>query len=488
MTLPTLSRFSRYLRRLPLLCSLLVMSGCATTVITPEVEEAMGTEMSVSVENQIGLYRQLSLESYVSTVGNRLVEQLGPTPYTFRFAIVDQFEPNAFATPGGFIYVSRGLLAQMNSEDELAGVLAHEISHVTQRHHARQAGRSLGAGLLTIPGRAVGIVSRDLGNMINAPIEAAGQVYLASFSRSQETEADAVGLKLSASAGYDPMALAAALSGIERSVEALTGKKNQASFFDTHPTTPTRVSDIQKQVAGISTAVASAPIESPPGLQRKLDGLWVGPQNPQQGVFEGQVFRSASLDMTLTFPDEWQTINTPRYVAAAEPEGGAYLAVGSRDNSLTPAELADQYAGKLRDEAGLEPAESRAFDVGQWPAHVLRYDDSSGGETVSLFYLFTRAPAQTFQMVAIAREDLREQLRETVFSLRPLTAADRERVTGLRLRLAAPAAGETLDSFSVRVGNRWSPAMFRAVNGLEIDAPLQSGKVVKVGRVERYTP
>ena len=174
-----------------LVTALSLLSGCATSVITPEVEEAMGTEMSVTVENQIGLYRQEPLESWVQAVGQRLVAKLGPTPYTFRFAVVDQFEPNAFATPGGFIYISRGLLAQMNSEDELAGVLAHEISHVTQRHHARQAGRSLGAGLLTIPGRAVGIVSRDLGYMISAPIEAAGQVYLASFSRSQETEADA---------------------------------------------------------------------------------------------------------------------------------------------------------------------------------------------------------------------------------------------------------------------------------------------------------
>ena len=470
-----------------LVTALSLLSGCATSVITPEVEEAMGTEMSVTVENQIGLYRQQPLESWLQAVGQRLVAELGPTPYTFRFAVVDQFEPNAFATPGGFIYISRGLLAQMNSEDELAGVLAHEISHVTQRHHARQAGRSLGAGLLTIPGRAVGIVSRDLGNMINAPIEAAGQVYLASFSRSQETEADEVGLKLSAAAGYDPMALASALTGIERSVEALTGEKHEASFFDTHPTTPTRVSDIGAQVAGI-TLTTGTPIESPTGVQRQLNGLWVGRQNPQQGVFEEQVFRSAALDMTMTFPEGWKTINTPRYVAAAEPEGGAYLAVGSRDNTRTPTELADEYAAQLREGAALEPAESRAFQIGSWPAHVLRYDDSSGGETVSLFYLFTRAPGETFQIMSIAREQYREVLRETVFSLRPLTDADRERVVGLRLRLASPAGGESLESFSARVGNQWPADLTRAINGLPDGAGLSAGETIKVGRVERYKP
>jgi predicted Zn-dependent protease len=465
-----------------------LLGGCATTVITPEVEEAIGTEMSVTVANQIGLYRQQPLEAWVAAVGERLVAELGPTPYTFRFAVVDQFEPNAFATPGGFVYVSRGLLAQMNTEDELAGVLAHEISHITQRHHARQAGRSLGAGLMTIPGRAVGIVSRDLGNMINAPIEAAGQVYLASFSRAQETEADAVGLKLSASAGYDPMALASALTGIERTVLALTGKKHQATFFDTHPTTPTRVSDIERQIKGIAAAGPVAPLESPAGVQRRLDGLWVGRQNPQQGVFDGQVFRSASLDMTMTFPRGWKTVNTPRYVAAVEPEGGAYLAVASRDNAMAPTELADSYAARMREEAALEPSESRAFQIGDWPAHVLRYDDTSGGETVSLFYLFTRAPQETFQIVSIAREQHRDALRETVFSLRPLTDADREKVAGLRLRLATPAAGESLESFNVRVGNRWPPDLTRAINGLPENSGAPPGAVIKVGRVERYSP
>ena len=100
-----LSPIARPLSRVSLVAALASIGGCATSVITPEVEEAMGTEMSVAVENQIGLYRQQPLESWVKAVGDRLVAELGPTPYTFRFAVVDQFEPNAFATPGGFIYI-----------------------------------------------------------------------------------------------------------------------------------------------------------------------------------------------------------------------------------------------------------------------------------------------------------------------------------------------------------------------------------------------
>jgi predicted Zn-dependent protease len=192
---------SRQLVFLPLF---LALTGCASTV-TIEQEEAAGASLAEQVENQIGLYNDDYLKNYVDAVGRRLVAELGATPYSFRFHVVDQAEPNAFATPGGYIYLSRGIMALVNTEDELAGVLAHEISHVTQRHHAKQASRGVLPGLLTVPGRVVGsVVSEDVGKMINAPIEGAGKVYLSSFSRGQESEADQVGMRLAGQAGYDP--------------------------------------------------------------------------------------------------------------------------------------------------------------------------------------------------------------------------------------------------------------------------------------------
>ena len=246
-------------RRLAVLVLAATLTSCATSVITPEQETSAGAAMQQQVADQIGLYMAPELERYVDAVGQRLVNALGETPYRFQFAIVDQFEPNAFASPGGYIYVSRGLLAQMNSEAELAGVLAHEISHVTRRHHTKQAGRGLGAGLLTLPGRAVGVVSKDLGNMINTPINYAGKVYLSSFSRGQESEADDYGMRLAAAAGYDPLALVDALEGIERTVYLLTGEHHEATFFDTHPTTPQRVSDIQT-LSAIVTVTTAPPL------------------------------------------------------------------------------------------------------------------------------------------------------------------------------------------------------------------------------------
>jgi len=122
---PRLSRAWLRASRLAAVTALLSLSACVTSVVTPEQEARAGNSISQQVADQIGLYMDPELERYLDTVGQRLVDSLEETPYQFQFALVDQAEPNAFATPGGFIYVSRGLMAQINSEAELAGVLAH---------------------------------------------------------------------------------------------------------------------------------------------------------------------------------------------------------------------------------------------------------------------------------------------------------------------------------------------------------------------------
>jgi predicted Zn-dependent protease len=480
----TSNRATRYF--LPLLCATALV-GCATTVVTPETEGQLGAVMSQEVDQQIGRYYDPQLSAYVDAVGKRLVAAGEPTPYTFRFAVIDQPEPNAFAAPGGYIYVSRGLMAQMNSEAELAGVLAHEISHVTRRHHTKQLGKEVGASLLKLPGAAVGVINEDLGRMINSPIDTAGRVALAGYSRSQESEADAYGMGLAAAAGYDPAELAGALEGIDRTVEALTGEQHQASYFDTHPTTPTRVADIEKQADRLQWQPAP-PLADQAGLYRRLDGLWWGADNPQQGVFKGQQFMSSDLDLSITFPPEWKTINTPMFVGAAEPEGNAYVALGSGERVENPSDLSEALARKMYERAGIEPSERRAFSVGDWPASVVRYDDTSGPETVSLYYAFVTTPGETYTLMAMGLEAYREGLRDTVMSLRQLSDEEAASIEGLRLRLAERRPGESLDDFNARVGNRWPGNLTAAINGIEQSAPSSEGQLLKIIRRERYVP
>ena len=465
--------------------TLLSLSACVTSVITPEQEAAAGSSISQQVADQIGLYMDPGLERYLDNVGQRLVNSLGETPYKFQFALVDQAEPNAFATPGGFIYVSRGLMAQMNDEAELAGVLAHEISHVTQRHHVRQAGRSIGAGLLTLPGRAVGVVSKDLGNMINTPIEHAGKVYLSSYSRGQESEADAYGMRLASKAGYDPLALTDALEGIENTLYLLTGEHHEANYLDTHPTTPQRVADINTLAGGLNTTPV-APIANRDQLYAYLDGLWWGPQNPQQGIFRDNLFLSSDLGLAITFPTQWETVNTPRFVGAMEPEGNAYLALGLNKGEFGPEGYAAALITRMRDNTGLQPNESRGFKIDSWPAHVVRYDDESDKGVVSLYYVFFNTGSESFTFMAMGLEEFRNALRTAVTSVAALTPAQEKNIDGLRLRVARINQGESLADWSRRVDNRWAPAFTAAINGVAETNPSGQARELKYIRNERY--
>ncbi|MHC4945953.1 MAG: M48 family metalloprotease [Planctomycetota bacterium] len=212
-----------------------------------EEDRKLGAKTADQVTQQIGVFEDTEKEQYITAIGDRLTEEIENRRFQYDFHIVDQYEPNAFATPGGYIYVSRGLLALANREDELAGVIGHEICHVSCRHTARQLAKERPLAILTLPGRIVGnIVSDDLGNLLNAPINTVGKVTLASYSRGQESEADELGLALAARAGYQPDALANILDRLEREVELHTGEKRESSFFDSHPTTPQRKKDIEE--------------------------------------------------------------------------------------------------------------------------------------------------------------------------------------------------------------------------------------------------
>ncbi|TDG12120.1 hypothetical protein E2F43_17370 [Seongchinamella unica] len=474
-----------HLPRLTVAAAVLSLSACVTSVVTPEQETRAGSSISQQVADQIGLYMDPELERYLDTVGQRLVDSLEQTPYQFQFALVDQAEPNAFATPGGFIYVSRGLMAQINDEAELAGVLAHEISHVTRRHHVRQAGRSLGTGLLTLPGRAVGVVSKDLGNMINAPIEHAGRLYLSSYSRSQESEADAYGMRLASTAGYDPLALADALEGIEKGLLLLTGEQHEATYLDTHPTTPQRVADIGRLARALDTA-PTEPIADRDQLYAYLDGLWWGPQNPQQGIFNDNLFLSADLGLSVTFPAGWDTVNTPRFVGAMEPAGEAYLALGLNKGEFSPEAYAAALITRMRDSTGLQPSDSKGFRIGQWPAHVVRYDDANDAQRVSLYYVFLDSGSHSFTFMAMGKAAFQGLLRNSVMSIAPLTPEQAGDIRGLRLRIATINQGESLADWSRRVNSSWSTAFTAAINGLEETTAGHQPRQLKYVRSERY--
>jgi predicted Zn-dependent protease len=431
------------------------------------------------------LYSQPEAEAYLQKVGDRLVTIVNDPRWKFSFQIVDQAEPNAFSIPGGAVYVSRGLLALVDREDELACVLAHEIAHVTQRHAAREQRKSFLPRLLELPGNVVGnVVGENLGALINAPIDTVSGAWLSAYSRSQEREADRIGIRTAAQAGYDPMALAEILARLERDVASQTGQERRFSIFDNHPMTKDRMQDIKHRASGLAPA-AIPPIAQ--ALFAKLDGLWWG-ENPEGGVFHQNQFLHPISGITITFPAGWKHRNTPQYVISVHPQQEAMLLLGIVGPASDPQAIGEKFIAKMRREAGIEPISARKTAVGEFPAFVVTYLDRSGQKPAYLHFAWASMAGQTFQLIGLAPERHRETLRNAALSLRLLTEAECNSVTGKRLRIVAARQSEHLEDLTARAGNAWSPAYTALVNGLDPEVVLNEGQLVKIARLEPMRP
>ena len=166
------------------------------------VDKKLGAENALLVEREIGLYQHDSLYNLINKVGHKLVAKLKNNPFEFKFFLADSPVPNAFALPGGYIYVTRGILLLIQTEDELAGILAHEIIHVSERHSIKQMKKGRIGGILQVPGNIINAVTGTrLGNIINTPIAFTSQAFISSYSRGREKESDTCGANLAASAG-----------------------------------------------------------------------------------------------------------------------------------------------------------------------------------------------------------------------------------------------------------------------------------------------
>jgi predicted Zn-dependent protease len=459
---------------------LVVFAGCLSA--SKEDERRAGAEMAKQVETRIGVY-VAPTQSWVSDVGHRLVNHLEPDKkdWDFQFEIVDQLEPNAFALPGGHIYVSRGLLALVVEEDDLACVLGHEITHVTERHAVKRARRAILPAILTLPGRIVGIVSPGLGDLAAAPFEVLGGLGLAKYSREQEEESDRLGAKLAANTGYDPRALARILKRLEKDVERLTGKENRKpSFFDSHPDTPTRVKDVDKEASGIAWT-RRPPLRTWPEVLEALDGMPWG-VNPEQGVFQGQLFIHPDLEFAMRFPTGWQTVNTPSAVGAVRGEE-AEVVLTLVGEGVDPVVEGRNTTGRLR-KNDLDVDDEHPIEVNGFPGYFAHVKNSD----VEAHIVWVKMRNFTYRMVGVGERKDRSTIWGSIESFRPATEDELKSIDVVRIHPARAYAGETLTQLGVRTDNAWRPDYSALVNALPPGVVLEEGQAVKISRREPYVP
>lgn len=305
-------------------CAVNPATGKSQLMLVSEDQEiAMGKESDPAIIQQMGLYPDSAWQTYISDIGHRLAAkgERPQLPWTFR--VIDDPVINAFALPGGFVYITRGILAEFNSEAELSGVLGHEIGHVTARHSAEQMTKQqvaqLGLGVASV-------ASKDVAKYADVATQGLGLLFL-KFSRDDESQADELGLRYMRRVGYDPRQMPAIFAMLGR-VTAASGSRIP-EWQATHPDPANRYQRMQQLLAAIPKD-SMGTVVNRDSYMRRLNGLVYG-DNPRDGYFKGQRFIQPDLAFELTFPPGWQTANTRAAVQAvsAKQDAGLLLTLAS---------------------------------------------------------------------------------------------------------------------------------------------------------------
>ena len=342
----------RLLWSLLLLVLLAMQVGCATNpvsgkdefvLMSEEQEIALGRQENPKIIAEYGQYDDPQLQTYVQSIGRELASKSHRRGLVYRFTVLDSTDVNAFALPGGYIYITRGLLGYLNSEAQLAAVLGHEIGHVTARHSVRQYTANAAAGL----GYTIGAIlvpelrnqqAQDLYNVVSTAM-------VRGYGREHELEADRLGAEYLARDGYDPTAMIdvirvlKAQESFDKQLAKEEGREPHSyhGLFATHPDNDTRL----QQVVAEARALKGTPTPRGDGRDvflRHTEGLVFGP-GESEGTVRGRHFYHRKLDMGLTFPRGWQVENSSDRLVGIAPGRTALLQVSVDDlNKRIPPE------------------------------------------------------------------------------------------------------------------------------------------------------
>ena len=465
----------------------LSIAACATNPATGEKEFSLmseaqeietGKQLDAEVRREMGVYNDAELQRYVNDIGQRLAKNSHRPNLPWHFTIVDQPAVNAFALPGGYIYLTRGIMPFLANEAQLAGVMGHEIAHVTARHSAqaysRQTGASIGVTLLSIfvP------EARPLQGLTETAL---GVLFL-KHGRDAENQADEFGAEYSAKSGWDPRGVAGMLNTLARLDEASGSRKGVPNWLSTHPAPADRVERVEQivQKIGVAGGAGGGERDRLEYLQR-VDGIVYG-DSPEQGVVRGNNFLHSDLRFALAFPQGWDVQNSAQQVLAKAPNAEAYVLL-----QLVPqaqGTLQQVAVGSMQN-AGFRPVEGDSARVNGLDAFVGTYQGNMQGlgNTVvraahiaherNVFLVAGLAPREVFN-------DYANALSRSVESFRPLSRQEAANIRPNRLDLYTVRSGDSWQEIAARFGNNLKPATLAIMNGFDPAQAPPPGTRVKV--------
>ena len=477
---------------------MLLVAGCTTNpvsgrrevvLMSEEDEREVGREAAEQIQLELGLLPADSLSAYVQEIGGRLARLSPRAGVTYQFRIVNLPEVNAFALPGGYVYISRGLLVLANSEDELANVMAHELAHVAARHAAQRHSRAVGTGIVSVLGMiAAGAFGGFDAALVAAQVGgAAGAGMIAAYSRDQEREADRVGQDLAARAGWDPAAMPRFLQSLARANRLQQGPGPRPGFFDTHPSTPERVGSTKSRARMLAQGLALPIAPTRREYLARIGGVLLG-EDPAAGILEENRFRHPDLDLFLRFPSGWATRNTGPVVASVSKNEAARFTLELQESDTDPRRAADAFTAENR-------IQVRSFGmrrIGGLRAYRVVGSGGTREGFAGLHITWIAHRGRIFRLTGTTPIELLSYylplFDKTTRSFRPLTQEELAAFEMRRLRIAVAERGETIAELSERTGNGWEIAETAVMNELRQTAKLRAGQRIKIAIVEPYEP
>jgi len=453
-----------------------------TAFMSPEEEARIGAEQHPKLmETFGGAYNDPALARYVGRIGGALALNAKTSVGRFTFAVLDTDIVNAFATPGGYVYVSRGLLALCRDEAEMAGVIGHEIGHVTARHGAERFSTStltgIGAAIASI-GLAIATGSRAPGDLIST----GANLYLASYSRDQEFESDMLGVRYNALAGYNPGAMAdflgqlGASSRLSAQIRGLDPSVvDQTNYLATHPRTADRVQSAEAQAGQFDDAGA----RNEAAFLERIDGMVFGDQ-PEQGVVRGREFRHPDLRMAFTVPNGFTIVNGQRAVQAFDGQGAVVIYDIDRFEGRNAADYIRRGWATNAKLSRLERIDVNGLDAGA-AATVGQVGGVAADVQLVAIRDGDRAHRFAFASPRGRTAALSEDFRRTTYSFRKLSEQEAESITPMRVDIVTARSGDTASQFARRMPfDRFQMERWELLNGRNRNDPIRAGEKIKL--------
>ncbi len=466
-----------------------VVAGQAAPITSQE--RAEGAKNHPEILQEFGGTYSGPQAAYVTRVGQNIAVQSGLSNSTSSFTVSLLNSPvnNAFAIPGGYVYVTRQLMALMNNEAELAGVLGHEIGHVAARHSQKRQSKAqtntilgvLGTVVGGLLGNAGGIASTVGGLLQNNALQVA-QIATLGYSRGQELEADRLGIQYLARAGYDPRALSTMLTSLaaQDDLEARVAGRDARSipeWASTHPDPASRVVDAQRVAA--STGVAGGKLNEA-AFKAAVDGVLYG-DDPAQGIVEGQTFQHPDLRFAFSVPQGYGMQNGTQAVTISGPNGQAmFTTAGSYNGNMS-----DYLTRALKGIAGdtqLQVGQVNRTTVNGLPASYVtaRANTQSGAVDITIFaYEFSNTSA--FHFATLTKAGDAGVFNSMFQSVRRLSAAQAAAIKPRYIDVVTVKSGDTVASLANRMAyDNFRTERFLVLNRLSANARLNVGDQVKI--------